>query len=74
VVGVDRLFQHPAIEVKPGQFPVDEPLGALSYVWLRGFNRIFAFVYRCFDRVHDLTCEDLGRLSPRSSAKHMTNQ
>ena len=56
MIGIDRLFQHPAIEVKPGQFPVDDTLGALGNIRTGRLNRIFAFNYRCFNRVHDLTC------------------
>src|SRR5438874_1702188 len=54
MAGIDRLLQHPAIEVQPGKLAIDEALGAgadrwtglsvpfffFNYSGLRGFHQI----------------------------------
>jgi len=54
MAGIDRLLQHPAIEVQPGKLPVNEAFGAFghrrtgpgihffffSYNGLRGFHKV----------------------------------
>src|SRR5580692_3156600 len=31
MAGIDRLLQHPAIEMQPGELPVDKALGAAAH-------------------------------------------
>ncbi len=54
MAGIDRFLEHPAIEMQPGELPIDEALGAARDRGDGRELRLFLFDFRCLCRVHQV--------------------
>ena len=52
---IDRFLQYPAIEMQPGELPVDEAFGAAADGRRAGSNRIFLCYYSGLGGIHQVS-------------------
>ena len=62
MAGIDRLFQHPAIEMQPGKLAIDEALGAMGDRRTGLGVRFFFFYYNGLRGFHEVS------IHPRTEA------
>ena len=55
MTGIDRFLEHPAIEVQPGQFAIDEPFRALGDRGRSFGYVIFLFYFNNLSRFHEVS-------------------
>ena len=60
VAGIDRLLQHPAVEMQPGKLAIDEAFGTGARCWAGRSIRNFLFYYNGLRGFHEVSVHPMA--------------
>src|SRR2546430_1710107 len=76
VAGIDRLLQHPAVEMQPGKLAIDEAFGTGARCWAGRSIRNFLFYYNGLRGFHEVSVHPMAAICAiiAHAAKHVLSR